>query len=133
MSVRTDGEGAAVGVVRLDEVDDGALLVGRDAAGHDGLADLLWMFGVFGCWVCVPNFVVETPHPKKKCTNQPTKPPNTRTHAHTHPRELEEAAAHPLLARQHERGPVDNQGARLTLLVPVLFPVVLFIAIYIFS
>lgn len=51
----------------------------------------------------------------------------------THPRELEEAAAHPLLACQHKRGPVDDEGAGLALLVPVLLPVVLFVDIvYIF-
>ena len=38
---RTNGEGAASGFVGLDQVDDAALLVGRDAAGHDGLADLV--------------------------------------------------------------------------------------------
>lgn len=42
LSAPTDGERAAVGVVGRDEVDDGALLVGRDAAGHHRLADLLW-------------------------------------------------------------------------------------------
>ena len=41
---RTDGEGAAVGVVRLNQMDYGALLVGGDAAGHHRLADLMVFF-----------------------------------------------------------------------------------------
>lgn len=54
---RTDGEGAAAGIVRLDQVHDGALLVGGHPAGDHGLADLLcmrvcWRDGVYLLRTC---------------------------------------------------------------------------------